>query len=366
MRAGYDTSLVLAYDGNAVINGIKVVGVPQIHGRVKRICILPWKVYWAALKEGADVYHFHDAELLPIGLLLKRQGKRVVYDAHEDLPRTFLAKEYLKKWTRRPLMKIAERFEMFAARRFDAIVAATPVIGNRFLSCNPQTVVVNNFPMLDEIVPGDMRPWSARQDWAVYLGSLTRDRGAVELVEAMSLMPADLRATLKIAGLFNAPTLHSELQSLPGWKRVDWLGYLSRAGVAQLLANCRVGIVVLGAEQAFMESQPVKLFEYMAAGLPVVASDFRRWRRVVDGCGLMVNPNSPSEIAFAIEYLLRHPLEAEEMGKKGRAAVERFYNWKTEESKLIRLYASLVGAPTLPPPESSPELEKTPIRARKV
>jgi glycosyltransferase involved in cell wall biosynthesis len=348
MRAGYQTSLAIAHEHDDLIQGIKIVAVRGIHGRLKRIGLLPWRLYWAALKEEAEVYHFHDAELLPVGLLLKAQGKRVVYDAHEDLPRTFLAKDYLKKWARRPLMQIAEKFEMFAARRFDAIVAATPVIGDRFLRHNARTVVVNNFPIIEEIVPVRMLPWSERNDWAVYLGCLTRDRGAIELVEAVNLISPKLNARLKIAGLFNAPNLHSKLQSLPGWKQVDWLGYLSRAGVAHLLGHCRVGVVVLAAEQAFMDSQPVKLYEYMAAGLPVVASDFKRWRRVVDGCGLLVNPCSPREIASAIEYLLTHPDEAEEMGKRGRAAVERLYNWNTEEAKLLHLYEFLVGAPERP------------------
>lgn len=344
-HAGYHTSLVIAHEHDDVIQGINVLAVRGVRGRLKRITLLPWRLYRAAVKENADVYHFHDAELLPVGLLLKAQGKRVVYDAHEDLPRTFLTKAYLKKWARRPMMQISERFETFAARRFDAIVAATPVIGDRFLRFNPATVVINNFPIIEEIVPTRMLPWHERRNWAVYLGALTHERGAVELVKAMSLLPSQLNVTLKIAGLFNAPTLRSELQSLPGWKQVDWLGYLSRADVAHLLRFCRVGVVVLGAEQAYMEAQPVKLYEYMAAGLPVVASNFKRWRQVVDGCGLLVNPGSPREIASAIEHLLTHPREAEEMGKRGRAAVERFYNWSTEEAKLLDLYSSLVGAP---------------------
>lgn len=345
MRAGYHTSLLIAHEHDDLIDGVNILAVRGIRGRLRRISLLPWRLYRAALKRKADIYHFHDAELLPVGLLLKAQGKRVVYDAHEDLPRTFLAKGYLKKWARRPLMEIAETFETFAARQFDAIVAATPVIGDRFLRCNPHTVVINNFPIIEEIVPRSILPWNERCDWAVYLGSITEERGAVELIEAMSLVPSQLNATLKIAGHFNPPTLHAHLQSLPGWNRVDWVGYLNRAGVAHLLSCCRVGVVVLGAEQSFMEAQPVKLYEYMAAGLPVVASDFKRWRRVVDGCGLLVDPASPREIAAAIEYLLTHPEEAQEMGRRGRAAVERCYNWNSEETKLLRLYASLVGAP---------------------
>ena len=94
----------------------------------------------------------------------------------------------------------------------------------------------------------------------------------------------------------------------------------------------------------YVESQPVKLYEYMTAGLPVIASDFPYWRRIVDeaGCGLLVDPKDPEAIADAIEWLWRNPEEAEEMGKRGREAVFARYNWRAEVPKLLGLYEEIL------------------------
>jgi glycosyltransferase involved in cell wall biosynthesis len=95
-----------------------------------------------------------------------------------------------------------------------------------------------------------------------------------------------------------------------------------------------------------MVAWPVKLFEYMAAGLPVVASNFPLWKEIVEGnrCGITVDPLDPKAIAQAIEYLLAHPEEARQMGENGRRAVEEKYNWEKEAEKLLALYKELVDS----------------------
>ena len=163
----------------------------------------------------------------------------------------------------------------------------------------------------------------------------------------MSLLPEGLQATLKLAGNFSPPTLREELTGVNGWARTCVMGVLDRAGVAGLLADVRAGLVVLKPTPAYLESAPVKMFEYMAAGVPIIASDFPRFREIVEsaGCGLLVQPDDPVKIADAIEFILTHPEEAEEMGKQGREAVVRKYNWASEERKLLQLYRILLDSP---------------------
>ena len=165
------------------------------------------------------------------------------------------------------------------------------------------------------------------------------------MVQAIGLVRPELSIHLKLAGAFDPAELPQELSRLPGWKQTDALGVLGRTDVARLLRGARAGLVLLHPEPNYLNSQPVKLFEYMGAAIPVVASDFPVWRNVIEsaGCGVLVNPLEPASIAAAIEYLCTHPNEAAQMGRRGRAAMEERYNWAREEQRLLDFYSGLAG-----------------------
>jgi glycosyltransferase involved in cell wall biosynthesis len=307
----------------------------RILGSTLRACIL-------ATREKADLYHFHDPELIPVGLLLRLLGKRVVYDVHEDLPRQILSKYWIPRILRGVVAKAAALAEWVAAKAMSGIVAATPAIARRFPP--HKTVAVQNFPLLSEFALGEGTPYRERPMWVAYVGGITAIRGAVEMVRAMEHLPEDLGARLVLAGTFSPPELVAEVRKLPGWSYVDFLGWQGRDGISRLLRRARVGLVVLHPVTNYLDSYPVKLFEYMAAGIPVVASDFPLWREIVEGeqCGLTVDPLDPKAIAEAVRWLLEHPEEAEEMGKRGRKAVLAKYNWEREAEKLLDLYRRLL------------------------
>jgi glycosyltransferase involved in cell wall biosynthesis len=125
---------------------------------------------------------------------------------------------------------------------------------------------------------------------------------------------------------------------------VQYLGMLDRPSVANLLSRVRLGLMVLQAEPNFVKAMPIKLFEYMAAGIPVIASDFPLWRQIISEaeCGLLVDPHDPQAIAHAMEYLLSHDAEAEAMGRRGRKAACELYNWNSEEGVLLKFYSDLL------------------------
>jgi len=300
-----------------------------------------WQVYRSAVRADGDVYHFHDPELIPMGFLLRLRGKKVVYDVHEDLPRQILSKHWIPWWLRGVVAKGAELMEALAARFLDGIVAATPAIAARFP--REKTVVVQNFPILSEFVVSEVVPYKERPPYVVYVGGISVIRGIFEMVKAMEHLPPNGQATLVIAGEFTPPALEEEVRKLPGWERVQFLGWQTRQQVVSLLGKARMGLVLLHPTPNYIDALPVKLFEYMAAGIPVVASDFPLWRRIVEeaSCGLLVNPLDPGAIAEAITWLLEHPEEAEAMGKRGRRAVLEKYNWEKEAEKLIEFYRSI-------------------------
>lgn len=345
-RNGYEVIEIAAFDGDAMVDGVRIKSLPPCRSRISRVLLNSWRCYGEALRLDGDLYHFHDPELIPVGLLLRARGKRVIYDAHEDLPRTIKSKFYLPRWVRPALAWLTERLENASARHLSAVVTATGTIADRFRRHNARTVVVRNFPDLASLPGAQSVPWEQRPLSVAYIGSLTRVRGVAELVKAIERVSPELPLRLSLAGWFSDDGLEHELRRLPGWNRVDWLGRLDPDRVPQLLNQVRAGLVVLHPHQNFLAALPVKLFEYMAAGLPVIASDFPLWRDIVEdaGCGLVVDPLDVDAIARAIEFLLLNPKEAEAMGRRGRHAVETHYNWDSEERALMATYKELAVA----------------------
>jgi glycosyltransferase involved in cell wall biosynthesis len=336
--------LVGRHQKDETVDGIRIAAVPKIGGRLRRMTVTSWQIYRRALEADGDIYHFHDPELMLVGLLLRLRGKRVIYDAHEDLPRTVAYKEYVPRVLRGVVAKAAETMELLSVHKCTAVIGATKQIAERFRDVNPNHVVVHNFPILDELANSRTVAWEERERAVAYVGAITRERGISELREAMTLLSGKLTCRLALAGWVSPASLKEEIHELPNSSAVEYLGVLSRREVANLLGRVQAGIVVLHPEASFMEAKPTKLFEYMCAGIPVVASDFPLWRDIVvkAKCGLLVNPLNPAEIAEAIAYLLTHPREAEEMGRCGRAAAEQLFSWKSEERTLVDLYRSIL------------------------
>src|SRR5882762_9091982 len=343
-RSGKQVVLVVPHEGDAVVDSVEVKGIRISGGRFIRMTRTAWSLYREALRQNGDVYHFHDPELIPLGLLLAAHGKIVVYDIHEDAPADILHKDYIPRRLRRPVMWSVQKLEDAACRRFSGLIAATSTIAKRFHSINPNTVVVHNFPMLDEIAPNEGLPWNERPPAVAYIGSISERRGIREMLQALALLSSGSPAQLMLAGPFSPNGLLTGLERLPGWARVQYLGVLDRPSVANLLCRVRLGLLLLQPEPNFVNARPIKLFEYMAAGIPVIASAFPLWRQIIGeaGCGLLVDPQDPQAIARAIEYLLSHDAEAEAMGRRGRKAACELYNWNSEERVLLKFYSELL------------------------
>lgn len=291
-----------------------------------------------AMKSGSEIFHLHDPELVWAVPFLRLIGKKVIYDAHEDLPVQVVSKPYVNKISR-PLLATFAHLIVRTARLSDHVVVATETIAERFPE--KKTTVVHNYPPL-RIEEGTAPKQGDRPEKVVYVGGITKERGAEVMVSAIGCEDFPDNWSFVLAGTASEK-LVNDLEQIPGWERTTYLGQVPSAEARNLLLNAKVGLVLLQSTKAYRESLPTKMFEYFAAGNPVIASDFPLWRTIVEGheCGLLVDQESPEEIAKALKMYSENPelLELHSANAR-RLAVEKFI-WKPEGEILVKTYEAV-------------------------
>lgn len=342
VHAGYRVVIIAVHPRDEDISGIEIKAVPKFESRFSRIIRASRFVYREALRQRADIYHFHNLELIPVGWLLKLRGKRVIYDVREDTPADLRDKFWIPRLLRPLIANAVYLVEKLSGHVFDGIVTTTRHISERFPK--GKTAVVQNFPLLDEPFPAD-RPYLERAPVVLFIGTIDPPRGLLDLVDAMGLLPETLEARLAIGGKFETPGMEQEARNKAGWKRTEYCGWQNRQGLLDLLGRARIGVLPFRSAANLNNAQPIKLFEYMLAGIPVLASDLPRQAEIVRDaqCGIVVKPNQPQALADAIRWLLEHPAEAQAMGTRGREAVLRNYNWNSQADLLLQLYRKVIG-----------------------
>ncbi len=337
-KAGYDVTIIApCSDGQTMDDqtkeGIRIKKIKKYTSRFRRFTKTVWEVYYKAVEQQATIYHFHDPDLLLIGLALKIRGAKVIYDVHEDVPRQIMSKYWIPRPFRKACSIIVELVENIASTFFVAIIAATPYIRQRFAKLNGNTVNINNYPNLDELYTPRQHSGKSKELVVCYAGALSLERGLKEMINAIQ----STNAKLFIAGPVNCPELTYDTG------KVLFLGVLERSELKKLFAQAIAGIVIFHPEPNHINAQPNKLFEYMSAGLPVIASAFPLWQEIVRKaeCGICVDPLDTEEISVAINWIIDHPAKAEQMGARGREAVEELYNWDREKDKLCQAYNKL-------------------------
>lgn len=339
---GHEVILVVADGmGNEVRNAITIIDVGKVRGgRLARMFLTTINIYKIALLENGDIYHLHDPELIPIGLKLKHQGKTVVFDSHEDVPKQMLSKPYLNPFLRKLIGMLFGYYEGIACKKFDGIITATPFIRDKFLAINQNTIDINNFPISSELY--QTVNWDNKENAVCYIGGITKVRGVCEIVKSLAFTNTSIQ--LFLVGKFTEPAIEKKVRSFGGWKNVNALGFLGRDEVRDVLAKSIAGLVVFHSLPNHVDAQPNKMFEYMSAGIPVIASNFPLWKEIIEGnnCGICVNQDDPISISKAINYLANNPLRAREYGMNGLKAIKNKYNWSIEEKKLFNFYDLLI------------------------
>ncbi len=339
-KAGYAVTLIaLPPQGSidAICGLTKVIELKVSANKFSRILLSPLKLLILSLKQKAHIYHFHDPELIPVGLCLKLCGKKVIYDVHEDYTKSILSKQYLNRFLKSIISLSFHFIEKCSAPFFDLIITATDKIQMNFP--NVRSTSVHNYPLLQSIT----KPNNVSESFKIiYPGPISNIRGITNVFEALDRLDI-LNIELILIGEFVPASYKDFLMKFKSWGKVSYRGVVSHEEVIRSIASADLGIECSLPEPNYLYAESNKIFEYMSVGIPVLCSNLPRIKEIVEGseCGLCVAAN-PDDIAKSILYLYERPELMAQMGKNGRNAVVNMYNWEVESIKLLKSYQNLL------------------------
>ena len=201
--------------------------------------------------------------------------------------------------------------------------------------------MITNYPLIDDDVV--LRRSNEILHRLVFAGGITQQWSHDLIIEVLASIKG---LTYDLYGMADGKYLN-QLRCLDGWEKVNFHGKVSFKEVQASLQKGGIAVAILQPSHNTGDQLGTlgntKLFEAMSAGLPIICTKFDLWAEIINKyhCGICINPASTDELKNAIEYLLLHPKEAIKMGYNGRKAVEKEYNWKTQEDILYQLYGVL-------------------------
>lgn len=345
VKAGYDVSLVERGESEEC-EGVHIVGTGEMNaGRYYRLLIRPRTVYRLARQLDADVYHFHDMELLPYGVKLKKEGKKVIFDCHEDYMSRFADSDALPfpMIIKKILAALYAWYEKNCLKKFDALIAVTPITKERLEKSNPNSYLVTNYPITGEGW-AQYKQYNALSDYIAFAGIVDKCYNLDVITQAIQDVAG---ITLKVCGPLRK---HDSLKLITQYDnnhKAVYLGVIPYMEVAPFFRNARASVVLYAkcanSQGDYGSLGCNKLFESMMCGVPVICTDFVLWKEIIAKyhCGICVDPYSKKGIRDALIWIRDHPEEAAEMGANGRKAAMEEFNWGTQEKVLYKLYETV-------------------------
>jgi len=345
-EAGYRVSLLQRGKDAEVVNGVEIDPLPSYSSRLSRMTKGVWTVVRKARAARPAIVHIHDPELSWGAVLLKLSGIKVIYDIHENLHLDIAAKQWVPRPLKRPLGLATQLFERLAARIFDHVSAATDGIARRF---PPQsTTVIRNSPMVTPFDAADRPLLADRDPYLIYVGGLGGGgdvKGIDLMLGVLGALPPSSKLRLLLGGREPEPGFVERLKQRPGGERIDYVGWVDQKILPQLYGRAIGALVLYPPMPNNVESEPVKLFESMAAGVPIIISDFPLFREFVDRwkCGIAVDAADAQCIAaIAMSWEQDREL-AQQMGDNGFRAIREERSWELVSKDLLAIYRRLVG-----------------------
>ena len=341
VRGNYEVVLIAQHETYEKVKGITIVPLPAPKNKFDRITRTTCRLLILALKERAQVYHFHDPELLPVGVILKLFTKaKVIYDVHEDYPKKIRDKEWLNNAavakTAAFLVGVLERI---TAVMFDRIITVIEDIAERFPE--KKTIVIKNYVSLQTIDKIEPREKSSEAFIVIYCGRLSKKRGITEIITAMEFIEGSVE--LWLIGKWDTQDFEKKCMNLKGWKYTKYFGIKNLEDVYSFNKSADIGLHCVYKNDYYLKALPTKVFEYAACRLPVIMTYCKYWETIFGNFAIFADPYDPRDIAQKISQMINNRDSRKKLGEKGRECIEKRYNWEIEGRKLLNVYEDILG-----------------------
>lgn len=319
---------------------VNVIGIGESPpNRIKRIFLFSRSVYKKAVKINADIYHFHDPELLIYATRLKQLGKIVIFDSHENTTEQIKIKKYIPFFLRSFISKLYNMYEHNVLNSIDAVIYPSEKMGRLlFNDCKCRLLQINNFPILSTFTPNE----SIEKIYDICCaGSLTEERGIIELLKAAKLA----NARVVLAGEFSSRELKQRLEYDNLLEGVELKGLCTLDEIKMLLNQSKLVISNIHnvGQYPMADNLPTKVYEAMAMRLPVILTNTKYNVDLVSKYkfGFCVESKDIEAIVKHVRALAENKELAKAMGNNGRALIEKQFAWENDGKKLVNLYREL-------------------------
>lgn len=345
---GYAVYLVAPNAKSELVNNVNIIGVDIVSDNpIYRLLKSSRQIYKQALSINADIYHFHDIELFYYGLRLKKKGKKVIFDSHEDWLGYIKGVKWIPLFIRFLIISFLTFVYKKNLKKFDAVITVSPHIVNKLKVYSNNVHLLTNYPFYSktDISKFTYNEYAQRSNVLCYAGTIYSESNQEIIIKACQNIP---NLKYEIIGKIGE-TMKSNLLDIDKNNKVDFVDFLSKSALNHHYLNSICGMCIfdyspnLGGHEGSLGVN--KIFEYMSAGLPIICSDHTIWKTMIIDkykCGIAVQPGNINQITDAINFIVNNKEKAYLMGQKGREAVINEFNWKSQEENLLNLYKNII------------------------
>lgn len=324
LEAGHSVTLVAAFADVGVPPppGVRPVDVPRSSGRRRWASLAMARRILRREAPRHDVVLLHDPELVPAMIGIRHPC--VVWDIHEDTAAAIGMKSWIPRPLKQPAMAVARSIERYAEGHMHLILAET-AYADRF--AHPHPVVLNTTSVPDQVaVSGRGR--------AVYVGTLTRERGGDDLIAVGVLLRPDI--SMEVIGNAHGD-LAQRLRDADHRREVAWRGFVPNAEALRSIEGATVGLSLLHDQANYRHSMPTKLLEYLARGVPFVSTPLPLARDLAEasGAGVIVPFGDPGAAAEAVRALNEDDERRHAMAESGRRWVRDNADWRRDGAAFV-------------------------------